>query len=245
MIAGLSLPSRIAISIVAMLVLASMLTILLCTSRFRDSLEQREFTIYAFVAADLRGLIENGLTLGLPLKLLHNNQALIERRKAADPNIIGISIFGEDGRILYDTDHARPGSLLPPDQQGERNVRRKDGFGVATVLLNPFGQRAGGLLLRFDNTRIEREITAIAVELLRAALLITALTAVGIIAGLALLLRPIRQTLHDETDLLNRITEIEAAERFAGLAHRTLTRLSRAERLIERIGFSGGPSAKR
>ena len=255
MISGLSLPSRIAVLVVSILVAASALTAMLNTSKFRRILENREFSIYSFVVSDIRGLVENGMNVGLPLTHLRNNQPMIERRKAADPNILEITIFAPDGRILFDTDRFRVDSavaaslMAPGPEATEWKLRTDDGFVVGTVLVNSLGQVAGSIVLRFDSSRIERDGTSILVDVISVTLAVTGLAAIIAIAGLFGLLRPTRRAFEDlNAELSQMVHEVETSggtrdaaqdgTDFLTAARRTLVRLNRAERLVERMGLS-------
>lgn len=121
---------------------------------------------YVFVLASLRQRVETSLSLGLGLQSLTGFQRLSEAEAAADPEILSIDLFDDRGRVIFTTDPVGIDanapetwiaglSALPTPETGQSSApisffripeRRGEALGI--VLVNDFGARSGGLVLR-------------------------------------------------------------------------------------------------
>ena len=185
--------ARLAAVIVAMALAASALTVSLDYLKFRRVLRTQEDLVYLFVANDLASTIEDSLNLGLPLAALSTIDPMIQRRRAAEPGTMGISVFSSTGAVLFDTDRFRVGAMLPdgwsagaPDA-AEWRADLPGAYLVGARIANAFGQAAGGVAVRYDPVALEARMNAILLEMMRAALGMLALTAAAA-AAVALLL---------------------------------------------------------
>ena len=168
--------ARLAAMMIAVVLAASALTVSLNYLKFRRVLRAQEDVVYAFVADDLAASIEDGLNLGLPLAALQSTDLLLQRRRLAERGTLGITVFDSTGRILFDTDRFRVGLALPeawrpPGPQAK--TWRGDVTGgamTASAITNTFGQRAGGVVLRYDLAPIETRMNAILLDMIRSAL---------------------------------------------------------------------------
>jgi len=194
--------ARLAAMMILVVLAASVLTVSLDYLKFRRVLRAQEDVVYAFVAADLAASIEDGLNLGLPLAALQSTDLLLQHRRGAERGTLGITVFDSTGRVLFDTDRFRVGSVLPV-------AWRPPGFGTgieaggatakvwrgdvgdaamtASAITNTFGQMAGGVVLRYDLVPIETRMNAILLDMIRTALLLLAIAG-GIAVAAAILL---------------------------------------------------------
>lgn len=112
---------------------------------------------------DLRADIEWSLNLGLALNELRNFQPLVERLTKSDRHVLAVDVFGTDGQTVFHSDRQPAGQPAPPDRgailrQDEARLwwsQEDDALVVGTVLVNNFGQVAGGATLRYSSAGIE------------------------------------------------------------------------------------------
>lgn len=187
--------ARLAAMMIAVVVAASALTVSLNYLKFRRVLRAQEDVVYAFVADDLAASIEDGLNLGLPLAALQSTDIVLQRRRTAERGTLGITVFDSTSRVLFDTDHFRVGQALPepwrpptPDAKAWRGDV-DSGAMTASAITNTFGQRAGGVVLRYDLAPIETRMNAILLDMIRAALLMLAITAAAAVGAAIMLTR--------------------------------------------------------
>ena len=185
--------ARLAAMMIIVVLAASALTVSLNYLKFRRVLRAQEDVVYAFVADDLAASIEDGLNLGLPLAALQSTDPLLQRRRTAERGTLGITVFDSTGRVLFDTDRFRVGSAAPeawrppaPDSKSWRGDV-PGGAMTASAITNTFGQQAGGVVLRYDLAPIETRMNAILLDMIRAALLMLAVT-IAVAVGAAILL---------------------------------------------------------
>ena len=185
--------ARLAAMMIAIIVAASALTVALDYLKFRNVLRAQEDVVYAFVADDLAASIEDGLNLGLPLAALQSTDLVLQRRRNAERGTLGITVFDSTLHVLFDTDRFRVGQTLPkawrPPTEGAKAWRGDvdGGAMTASAITNTFGQRAGGVVLRYDLAPIETRINAILLDMIGAALLMLAVAA-GVAVAAAMLL---------------------------------------------------------
>lgn len=117
---------------------------------------QRERVL--LVAGEIDDIAEKNLTLGQDFWEIATLQDVIERRRSADPLLLGIEVAGRDGRIAYATDLARMGASLPADWlqvfAAQAKVSRLspslEEAVVATTIRNSFDQVAGYAVVRYS-----------------------------------------------------------------------------------------------
>ena len=182
MINGLSL--KITLPIVLISVLALGLTSFLNLGKFERGFDEIERSRIDFVLADVRGNLETGIDLGLALKDLANAQAIIDFQAGADADIISISLFDADGKVVFHT--GTPLAELPPAWQNQGKDRGQPSWRlleagtliVGTRLTSAIGTDAGGVLLQYSRRHRDAVIRTVARELLLASGLAVLLTAV-------------------------------------------------------------------
>ncbi len=110
------------------------------------------------VAGEIDDIAEKNLTLGQDFWEIATLQDVIERRRSADPLLLGIEVAGRDGRIAYATDLSRMGSNLPADwlqafaatAKVSRLSPSPDEAVVAATIRNSFDQVAGYAVVRYS-----------------------------------------------------------------------------------------------
>jgi hypothetical protein len=115
---------------------------------------------------DVGNSITNLIGVGLPLAALRRTQHLIEQARSRDPQIGSILVYNPSCEILYSTDLGEIGSTIPStwcqvDAGG--SIRTAEELVAIAPLTNSFGNRAGGVALRFGlaNQASQREELAL------------------------------------------------------------------------------------
>jgi hypothetical protein len=99
----LGLQGRIIVPVMFVTGLAVGLSAFLNYGKFLRTFTELEASRFAFVAGDLKTVIEGGLDLGVSLRGMVTAQTVIEDEAQREPQIYGIIVFNDDGRILYRT----------------------------------------------------------------------------------------------------------------------------------------------
>lgn len=196
---ALPFAARLATVMFAVVLAASTLTVALNTLKFRKVLRAQDDLVYSFVAADLRDTVEDSLNLGLPLAALQSTQNLLQRRRASENRIIGITVFDSNDVVLFDTDQFRVGSKIPlewrPEEAKTWSADLPDAILTAAAITSNFGESAGGVVVRYDPRATDARMIAVLLSMVRAALpMLAAVAAAAALAGFALT-RPYRRWL--------------------------------------------------
>ena len=195
---SLPLAVRLATMMIAIVIAASILTVTMDALKFRHVLRAQEELVYGFVAADLGETIEGGMNLGLPLAALASTEQLLQRRRAAEHGVVGITVFDVAAIVRFDTDRFRVGAPLPlewaPPSPSAATWRGDlPGAGmVAARVENNFGQPAGGVVVRYDLTPLETRMTAILLDMVRMALAMAVASALAASVAAPMLTRGYR-----------------------------------------------------
>ena len=256
--------ARLAALMIAVVVAASALTVSLNYLKFRRVLRAQEDVVYAFVADDLAASIEDGLNLGLPLAALQSTDLVLQRRRTAERGTLGITVFDSTGRVLFDTDRFRIGQTLPEPWRPptpDARVWRGDVDGgaqtvsamTASAITNTFGQRAGGVVLRYDLAPIETRMNAILLDMIRAALLMLAATVAVAVAAATVLTRRHnawfrRAARQIDAGLVGGSTlqkPVEGSEALMDSIHRTGATLDDTEAALIQLGTEDLPTPTR
>lgn len=189
---GTSFASRLAILLAALLVFATLFVALLNYLKFERLLLAQQARVFQAIAVDVAETFERGVNIGVRLPGVPGAQALIERAWDNDADLRRMSVVDSSWRILFDTDRARIGAeadrrLMPAPGAGARpapwHVRGDDMAWVAAPIANGFGQHEGTLLLGYTRTAVDARLDAIALAMLRPALLV-----IGLIVPVVVLL---------------------------------------------------------
>ncbi|MGF1527586.1 MAG: PDC sensor domain-containing protein [Candidatus Competibacterales bacterium] len=155
------------------LVIAVGLTLYLNQSKFRRLYNDVEQSRFIALAVDINQTIERGFNLGLALSQLVNVQEIVERRLAQEPQLIGIYVFDETGRMLFRAERATnvrasPDPLEVSSWLERLNADREPWIATAhrsntagIALVNNFGVLEGGVALVYD--RMEGYLTLVQV----------------------------------------------------------------------------------
>lgn len=135
--------------------MAALLALAVVTARI---LEQADAALAEaeldFIVAEAEQAIERNLQLGLPLTELQQVDALIERVRAASPEIVAVDVFSPQDVTLFSTDRGAVGEPVPAAwvaaRLGSRDFRRWRAQEADTVtfgapLVGDFGQVEGWL----------------------------------------------------------------------------------------------------
>lgn len=251
--------ARLAAMMIAVVLAASALTVSLNYLKFRRVLRAQDDVVYAFVADDLAASIEDGINLGLPLAALQSTDLVLQRRRTAERGTLGITVFDSALRVLFDTDRFRIGQTLPEPWRPptpETKAWRGDvdgGAMTAAAIINTFGQRAGGVVLRYDLAPIETRMNAILLDMIRAALLMLAVSAAVAVAAAILLTRRHnawfrRATRQIDAGLVGGSTlkkPVQGSEALMDAIHGTSAELDETEAALVQLGTEDRPMPAR
>lgn len=162
----------------------------------------------AFLVQDLRDTLEFGLDLGLDPAAMANTAAILTREAAQDPHILSISVFNEQGRILYQYQSKlldlHPVTPLTPAwleivlqtaSKTPQHISDPETLMVGIPLINNFGRTVGGLILRYDRSFHDQELQQTLFNLIRVALLILIAASLVALLSVWLLFRSTRHEL--------------------------------------------------
>ncbi|MCK0197335.1 hypothetical protein MWN34_10465 [Ancylobacter sp. 6x-1] len=112
----------------------------------------------------LRTAAETNLSFGVPLEQISTMQALIEREKISNPQILAIDIFYPEGRAVFSTDRGALGEPVPAswvEALQHHSPWRLDEHGeiiFGTSIENDIGETGGGIAITTsDAERANRE----------------------------------------------------------------------------------------
>lgn len=154
--------------------LAVLLTIALAYFTFEGKLIDVATSRLSVAVEEVRRKAEYGLTLGLDLEELQDLQAVIERAAAA-PEVEGIAILGQGGKVLFTTSPLASSLVAPA---GEGAVRRRieaDHAVLAARLRDNFGQAAGEVVLRASLVELRQAMLPARDDLVAASLALATL----------------------------------------------------------------------
>jgi len=105
---------------------------------------------------EMRGAIATGLSIGLPLSMMSNVQAVLEREARKDPRIRGIAVFDEHGRELYGIGR-RDHDALPDIAAGapEWSATLTRAIVAGAELRDSLGLPAGRLALWYERESLD------------------------------------------------------------------------------------------
>lgn len=200
MTGSLSLSARLSGLLAAMLVLGSILAAGLNYLKFERLLLEQQARVLTILADELGVTLENALQLGVRLPGVPGAQALLERSRAAEPRIGGLSIVDAAGIVLFDTDRQnvnRPAAVAAMSGAGAPGgawrYRDGDRYGIGTPVTNGFGQREGAILLSYDRRAVDARLTAVLLAMTEAILLALAIALPLGAVLIHLLTRPARR----------------------------------------------------
>lgn len=161
-----TLSRKVSAALVAILVSTMVLIAVFGYTKFERILSDQVGSRYSFVVFTIKKKVEDSLSLGFALRQLRQVQETIEREKVGDPNILGIEIFDARGEILFDTDRAGVGGMVPPEWVASLGGPATQPFAhvdedmliVGLPLVNTLGKVEGGIALLYPAAYLEHEL---------------------------------------------------------------------------------------
>jgi hypothetical protein len=196
---SLSFATRLSGILAAMLLLGCGLAAGLNYLKFERILLEQQARVLEILARDLGDTVENSLALGVRLAGIPGGQALLERSRAAEPLIAGLTILDDSGVVLFDTDRQNLNAPAPraalTARAGTGDWRWRDGpaYGIGVPIVNGFGQAEGALLLRYERRTIDERLASMLLSMAEATLLALALAVPAAAIGIHLVTRRTRR----------------------------------------------------
>lgn len=158
----LNLTGKIAFTIFSILAASLVLTALLNYFRFERTLSSIVRSRVEFGVVEMKETLEDGMNLGVALNALRNTQALIERERSLDPDILEIAVYDEAGAAVYSTRDGAEGSAAPvawqryllnldlKTQDAPTAFEEPDEMIVVAPLGNSFDKLVGSIALHYS-----------------------------------------------------------------------------------------------
>jgi hypothetical protein len=115
---------------------------------------------------------QSATDLGLPLSSVRNAQAILERARQTDFDISAVHLFDSVGTIIHSTDKEPPTSVraevLVAQAETESAIwhaETKHRFLSGVTILDPAGERLGGVLVVYPKTELDTAVGAMAARL--------------------------------------------------------------------------------
>jgi hypothetical protein len=126
----------------------------------------------AVLAQTTQAPFQSATDLGLPLSSVRNAQAILERARQTDFDISAVHLFDKAGTIIHSTDKDHPTSVraevLFAQSESESatwHAETGDRFLSGVTILDPAGERLGGLLVVYPKTELDTAVGAMAAKL--------------------------------------------------------------------------------
>jgi hypothetical protein len=178
---ALALRFKISLMIVLIICFSLVLNIFLNFFNFDKSYSTLIRSRFMVSAKEMKNTVEYGLNLGLTLRQLKNLQDIMDNMIKEDPDITGLLIFDDTGKIIFNVQERKEskdrklstnkiakeiGSMVPPDWlyaigQGKRTEASFKGRVEHSFILpitNNFDIIVGGLVLSYSGVQIDRTI---------------------------------------------------------------------------------------
>ncbi len=199
----LGLQGRIIVPVMFVTGLAVGLSAFLNYGKFLRTFTELEASRFAFVAGDLKTVIEGSLDLGVSLPGMVTAQTVIDDEAQREPQIYGIVVFNDDGRILYRTGKVPFNaaiSSVPVNWVVALNNRDANWTAVeddvavsGTRLSNDIRQTVGGIAVLYSRETRMQMLRVMAEKLGLAALVAGLATALLNWLGVSILIRRARR----------------------------------------------------
>ncbi len=194
------LQGRIIAPVMLVAGLAVALSAFLNYGKFLRTFNEIEASRFAFVAGDIKSVIEGGLDLGVSLPGMITAQPVIQDEAERDPQIAGIAVFNDSGQILFKTgevpgDTAVPTAWLGPLFGREANwTTGENDRSVAVVpLSNDIRQTVGGVAVVYSRATREALLRRMVERLTLGAVVSSLVTALIAFVGVSWLVRRMRR----------------------------------------------------
>lgn len=188
------------VAILVVLLVALTSTMLLGYLIYERTLSGLVTSRFEFIAKELKVKVEAGIDLGLPLGQLENIDELLLQHMASDESVAGISIVHVAGTILFDTDRERIGEPYHSEwinqithdslELGKVHVGE---FEIGLPLSTSYGKTVGVLLVRYSAEFYDNKRMTVAKHLLFSMFGVFVVAGALGIAGVLLIIRPLRR----------------------------------------------------
>lgn len=170
----LNLPTRVAVNIFLILVLAVSITGLMNHYKYRKFLSDLLRDRHALVLRDIAHTIESSLALGLPADTLPGVNSTLQTTTSRHPGVLSIEMFDEHGTVLYGSDESLRGDLVSRDWADAWNATAEpvwarvepDAHVVGVRVRDSLGRDVGSLALRYSRAGFDRDVRAMAVRII-------------------------------------------------------------------------------
>lgn len=248
----LGLQGRIIAPVMFVTALAVALSAFLNYGKFLRTFTDIEASRFAFVAGDIKTVIEGGLDLGVSLRGMVTAQTVIADEADREPQIYGIIVFNDDGRILYHTGKSPFDSAIatvPAPWVAALNSRDPNWTAVegdvavaGTRLSNDIRQTVGGVAVLYSRETRLQMLRTMAEKLALAAVFAGVVTALINWLGVSILIRRARREIGRADAALQDGTATGDSPFVAarGMGEAALHDIASISHEIERLG--GGPA---
>lgn len=197
--------AKLALTLIGLIALALGLTVLLDHVKFERAFSELVESRFVFVMEELKSTIETGLDLGLSLANMKNMESVIERELQRDDHILSITLFDQErilihaGKDRFEENRLEAGALwrrtLATPVAGYWHDETPTARQVGARLSDNSGQQTGGIVLQYDRTLYDRDISQMLADLARSAATLGLATAPLVFASLFCLFHRIRSSL--------------------------------------------------
>ncbi len=151
---GLSL--KIALPMLAITVWGIAFNGYLNYAKFEKHLTQVEMSRMRYAVDDIRGNLETGLRLGLPVKAISNAQEIMAFAMRKDASIISLDVLDHEGKVIFSSGQKEPFRYAPGNWRILLMSRHKsvelmvaDAFLLITPLVGITADFSGALMVRY------------------------------------------------------------------------------------------------
>lgn len=230
-----SFASRLAITLSALLAMASAVVTGLNYFKFEKIIVAQQSRVLLVTARDLADTFERSINLGVRLVGVPGAQALLDGSWISDRTILRLSVMDTAGVILFDTDRSAIGQTKPEplqhmDAASDRQTMAGGLLWISTPIVNGFDQTEGTLLLAYDPAAAQPRLNAIALEIIRPTVLVLMLGIPLAVLLSFLLTRTTRQSL---AAVERAMLGLEATGPEPGAAETVRAAVARVEQALE------------
>jgi hypothetical protein len=191
--------TAIAAALLVVLLVALVTTTVLGYFIYERTLSGLLTSRFAFIAQEIKGKVEAGIDLGLPLGQLENVDDLLRLEMGNDASLVAISIVNTGGSVLFDTRGERLHAPAPAPSAWALDLARKPlipekvyqhGAEIALPLFTSFGKMVGVLVVSYSGAFYDDKRISVAHDLISVTALVMAIAGFIAVAGVRLITRP-------------------------------------------------------
>jgi hypothetical protein len=154
--------------------IATVLTVLaaLSTVQFDAILSNFIQGRLSVLAQTAQAPFQSATDLGLPLSSVRNAQAILERARQTDFDILAVHLFDSVGTIIHSTDKEHPTSVRAEvlfaqaeSESATWHAETEHRFLSGVTILDPAGEKLGGVLVVYPKTGLDTAVGAMAAHL--------------------------------------------------------------------------------